>query len=123
MTDDMPMDPVPMSEVEAVTPVVLGDVFSTIIVPAPQQAEAQAIAAEYPGGAGMFETGCSPTGEAPATDYISSGYINGGIPVALAAAIPDADISEESPFVALERLGLQIVYEVDALADEVPSGD
>lgn len=33
----------------------MADIFRTIIVPAAEQAEAQAIAAEYPGGAGMFD--------------------------------------------------------------------
>jgi hypothetical protein len=85
------------------------EIFRTIVVPADEQAEAQAIAAEYPGGAGMFTTACSPTGDLPATDYISSGMLSVEIVDALAAAIPTADISEEPPFVALDRLGLKLV--------------
>jgi hypothetical protein len=85
------------------------EIFRTIVVSADEQAEAQAIAAEYPGGAGMFTTACSPTGDLPATDYISSGMLSVEIVDALAAALPTADISEEPPFVALDRLGLQLV--------------
>lgn len=95
----------------------MADIFRTIIVPAAEQAEAQAIAAEYPGGAGMFETGCSPTGEAPATDYISSGFMDEAIVEALGTALEDEDISEEPPFVALDRLGLKLVSEVPEVAE------
>ena len=47
----------------------------TIILPAAAQALAQGlcVAAAGEAGAGMFTTGLSPTGEAPATHYISSG--------------------------------------------------
>ena len=85
------------------------ELFRTIVVPANEQAEAQAIAAASPGGAGMFTTACSPTGDRPATDYISSGLMDAEIVDALALALPTADISEEPPFVVLDRLGLQLV--------------
>ena len=87
------------------------ELFRTIVVSADEQAEAQAIAAAYPGGAGMFTTACSPTGNLPATDYISSGLMSVEIVDALAAELMDEDISEEPPFVALERLGLTLVTE------------
>ena len=87
------------------------EIFRTIVVSADEQAEAQAIAAEYPGGAGMFTTACSPTGDLPATDYISSGLMSVDIVDALAEGLTDEDISEEPPFVALERLGLKLVTE------------
>lgn len=88
------------------------ELFRTIVVSADEQAEAQAIAAGYPGGAGMFTTACSPTGNRPATDYISSGLMSVEIVDALAAELMDEDISEEPPFVALDRLGLKLVGEV-----------
>jgi len=94
-------------------------IFRTMIVPAAEQAEAQAIAAEYPGGEGMFTTACSPTGLLPATDYISSGYVTTDIVDALAAGLVDEDITEEPPFVALDRLGLQLVSEPDEVVGEV----
>ena len=87
------------------------EIFRTIVVPADEQAEAQAIAAEYPGGAGMFTTACSPTGDLPATDYISSGMLSVDIVDALAEGLTDEDISEEPPFAALERLGLKLISE------------
>ena len=87
------------------------EIFRTIVVSADEQAEAQAIAAEYPGGAGMFTTACSPTGDLPATDYISSGLMSVEIVDALAEGLTDEDISEDPPFVALDRLGLKLVTE------------
>jgi len=101
-------EPIPEVTPEVVEVV---EIFRTIIVPADEQAEAQAIAAEYPGGAGMFTTACSPTGDLPATDYISSGMLSVEIVDALAAGLLDEDISEEPPFVALNRLGLKLVTE------------
>ena len=99
----------------------------------------------------MFTTGLSPTGEAPATHFISSGAIEtqladilpvatitvvegvetltpatgdldavlglaaaAGVPVDLATVeglFAALDVSEQSPFTAMERLGLQIVKE------------
>lgn len=49
----------------------------TIILPAAAQALAQGfcVAAAGEAGAGMFITGLSPTGEAPATHFISSGSV------------------------------------------------
>ena len=121
----------------------------TIIVPAAFQQLAQglcAAAAEGDAGKGMFTTGLSATGEAPATHYISSGPIyesladllpriafdEDGVPttrpgdVATVEAIADQagitlpagtiaalfdaiDVTEQEPFAAMARLGLQLV--------------
>ncbi len=118
MTEDIVTEtPVETPVVEEAVAVV--EIFRTIVVPAAEQALAQEIAAEYPGGAGMFVTACSPTGLLPATDYISTGYMGEDIVEALGTALVDEDISEEPPFVALERLGLQLVSEPDEVVGEV----
>ena len=125
----------------------------TIILPAAAQALAQALckAAAGEAGAGMFTTGLSATGEAPATHYISSGALEakfadilplstittadevetvtrsaGDIDAVIqlakdAGQAVDAktigglfaalDVSEQPPFVAMARLGLQLVTE------------
>lgn len=125
----------------------------TIILPAAAQALAQGlcVAAAGEAGAGMFTTGLSATGEAPATHFISSGAIEtqfadilpvaaitvvegvetltpatgdldavlglasaAGVPVDLATVeglFAALDVSEQPPFTAMERLGLQIVEE------------
>lgn len=54
----------------------MSDIFRTLILPAEVTPLAQEIAATLsPAGAGMWTTGISPTGTAPATHYISSGLI------------------------------------------------
>ena len=83
------------------------DVFRAIIIAAQHVQMARDEAAKFEGGAGMFTTELSPSGLAPATAYISSGYISD----ALAAALSQADISEEQPFAAMARLGLKLVQE------------
>ena len=125
----------------------------TIILPAAAQALAQGlcVAAAGEASAGMFTTGLSPTGEAPATHFISSGAVepkfadilpvaaitvvegvetltpatgdlNAVLGLAAAAGVPvdlatveglfaALDVSEQPPFTAMERLGLQIVEE------------
>jgi hypothetical protein len=125
----------------------------TIILPAAAQALAQGlcVAAAGEAGAGMFTTGLSATGEAPATHFISSGAVEtkfadilpvaaitvvegvetltpatgdldavlglasaAGVPVDLATVeglFAALDVSEQPPFTAMERLGLQIVKE------------
>jgi hypothetical protein len=125
----------------------------TIILPAAAQALAQGlcVAAAGEAGAGMFTTGLSATGEAPATHFISSGAVEtkfadilpvaaitvvegvetltpatgdldavlglasaAGVPVDLATVeglFAALDVSEQPPFTAMERLGLQIVEE------------
>lgn len=125
----------------------------TIILPLAAQALAQGLcgAAAGEAGSGMFVVGLSPTGEAPATHYISSGAFEAkfadilpvaaitvvegvetltpgtgdldavlglaaaaGVPVDLATVeglFAALDVSEQPPFTAMERLGLQIVEE------------
>lgn len=82
--------------------------FETMIVTAATQTEAQDIAAEFEGGAGMFTTACSPTGLPLATHYISSGFLDDAIVEAL-RGVKGIDISDEDPFVALARLNLSII--------------
>lgn len=53
------------------------DNFRTLILPAAVTPLAREIAATLsPGGAGMWSTGLSPTGEEPATHFISTGLIS-----------------------------------------------
>ena len=124
----------------------------TIIIPASAAPNARALCKGLAGvpGDGMFVTGLSATGKAPATHYISSGPISEGMAALLpcktvtkdkdgkdvvttAPGMPDAvpalaakakisttktkitalyasiDVSDQKPFAAMARLGLQIV--------------
>ena len=124
----------------------------TIIIPASVQPNARALCKGLAGvaGDGMFVTGLSATGKAPATHYISSGPISHDVAVLLPCktvtqdadgkdiittdpGMPDAvptlaakakisttkakittlyasiDVSDQPPFEAMARLGLQIV--------------
>ena len=124
----------------------------TIIIPASVQPNARALCKGLAGvaGDGMFTTGLSATGKAPATHYISSGPISDGMAALLpcktvttdkdgktivttAPGTPDAvpalatkagisttktkitalyasiDVSDQPPFEAMARLGLQMV--------------
>jgi len=105
----------------------------TIIVPAPYAAAASAAceALAGAGGSGMYTTPLSPTGELPATHYISSGLIEqffadllaspdaltavatqaGLDPAPLIAIVAASDITDEPADVALARLGLQMCQE------------
>lgn len=85
-------------------------VFRTIVVTAADVDAARDICAEFEGGDGMFTTPLSPTGQAPVTNYVSSGYIDAGMAEQVKTQLPASDVSEEEPFVAFERLGLQMVY-------------
>lgn len=87
----------------------MADVFKTLIVSATDVEDARALAAAEPSGEGMFTTALSPTGEAPATHYVSSGYMAETIVTAIATGLPEADISDDEPFAALARLDLKIV--------------
>lgn len=129
----------------------MADSFRTLIIPAIHTPLARMIAASFgPGGQGMWTTGLSPTGQEPASHYISSGYIpaqfaymvpcaqwafqdgawvvTDTIPgdatavyqVAQAAGIDctqsdvdalfsESDVTEQEPFVAMERMNLKIV--------------
>ena len=80
------------------------------------------------GGSGMYQTPISPTGELPATHWISSGLIEqdfadllarpdalaavatqaGLDPAPLVAIVAASDITDEPTDVALARLGLQM---------------
>ena len=95
-----------------------------VVVPARMACEALAGA----GGSGMYQTPLSPTGELPATHWISSGLIEqefadllanpdalaavatqaGLDPAPLIAIVAAADITDEPADVALARLGLQL---------------
>lgn len=117
----------------------------TMIVPAAvvTQARAMAEAASGPAGAGMWTTALSPTGQAPATHYISAGQIEQqfadlmplttfdedgvpstapgqyaviaaatGVPVEQVQALLEAcDVTEQEPFTAMARLGVELVQE------------
>lgn len=102
----------------------------TVVVPARLACEALAGA----GGSGMYQTPLSPTGEPPATHWISSGLIEqdfadllanpdalaavatqaGLDPAPLVAIVAAADISDEPADVALARLGLQMYHITEA---------
>ena len=87
------------------------DIFRTLIVQADQVELAREVGASYgAGGEGMFVTPLSSTGLYPATHYISSGLIPEELD-ALLATIPDIDISDDDAFVAMGRLGLQMINE------------
>ena len=123
----------------------------TIILPAAAQALAQGlcVAAAGEAGAGMFTTGLSATGEAPATHFISSGAVESKfaaiLPIGTVTTVDEVetvtrsagdvaaviqlakdagqtvdaktigglfaalDVTAQDPFVAMERLGLQLV--------------
>jgi hypothetical protein len=107
--------------------------FRTLILPAAQVPLAQALAAGVsgPAGSGMWTTGLSPNATAPATHYVSTGMIDAqfvavltdadalyaacqaaGASVTLAqcqALIAGSDVTDEAPFDAFARLGLQLV--------------
>lgn len=129
----------------------MADAFRTLICTAADAPLARAIAASFgPGGEGMWTTGLSADGAAPATHYVSTGYIpeqfaylvpcqtwamdeqgqwveTGEIPgnpqavyqlaqdagiectqAEIDALFADSDVTEQEPFTAFGRLGLQI---------------
>ena len=81
----------------------MADVFATIIVPAANVAQARTLAAEIPGGEGMFTSELSASGSAPATHYISSGFM----PEEIITACSMCDVSELAPEQALAAKGLK----------------
>lgn len=109
----------------------------TIIVPeavvAPARMACEALAG--PGGSGMYSVPISPTGQLPATHWISSGLIEqdfadllaspdaltaiatqaGLDPAPLVAIVAASDITDEPADVALARLGLQLCHEEAAV--------
>ena len=78
------------------------DIFATIIVTAANVAQARTLAAEIPGGEGMFTAGLSPTGAEPATHFISSGTMPQEIVEAVAGL---AEVSELQPSEAMASAG------------------
>jgi len=111
-------------------------IFKTLICPAAQQPTLQGLMVQLAGqaGDGMFTTGLSATGAAPATHYISSGSIGiefevplsspeamkaicdaAKLPVSLAqcqgifAACEIVDLAVEDVHATLARLGLKLV--------------
>lgn len=106
----------------------------TMIVPATIAPQVRALVDSFgPAAQGMWTTALSPTGAEPATHYISTGMIDRpfadmmasphalqsgcaamGIEVPLSmceAILGAADVSEEEPFDAMARLGLQLVQD------------
>ena len=101
-----------------------------VVIPARMACEALAGA----GGSGMYSVPLSPTGELPATHWISIGLIEqdfadllgnpdalaavatqaGLDPAPLVAIVAASDISEEPADVALARLGMQLCHQEDA---------
>ena len=79
------------------------DIFATIIVPAAQAQAARDAASAIPGGEGMLTAGLSATGNAPATHYISSGWI----PAEIVEALTMCAISELPPDEAMTDKGLK----------------
>ena len=97
-----------------------------VVIPARLACEALAGA----GGSGMYSVPLSPTGELPATHWISSGLIEQEFadllaspdalaavatqadldPAPLVAIVAAADITDEPADVALARLGLQLCH-------------
>ena len=80
------------------------EVFVTIIVPADSVESARAQAATVNGGAGMFTCALSPTGNAPATHYISSGFVSQELATMF-------DYTDLPPQEAMAAVGLQMVSE------------
>ena len=110
----------------------------TIILPASITPTCQALSEKLSGeaGAGMWTTGLSSTGAELDTHYISTGMISdefaamiaspdtmfaaceaAGLPVTLAKCegiLGKADVSDEEPFAAMVRLGLQMVIPAES---------
>ncbi len=101
------------------------DIFRTLIVPADQAPLARLIAETLDpvNCQGMFQTGLSPTGDEPATHYISSGGISEGfaalVPFAVWAQEPDGQWVEISrdpgkpaqTFALCQQAGLEVTLE------------
>lgn len=79
------------------------DIFATLIVTAANVSHARTLAAEIPGGEGMFTAGLSASGKEPATHYISSGWILAEI----VDALPMCAISNLPPDEAMTDKGLK----------------
>ena len=79
------------------------DIFATIIVTADKAEQARTIAAQFTGGDGMFTSELSATGNAPATHYMSSGWI----PAEIVDALTMCAISELPTDEAMTDKGLK----------------
>ena len=88
----------------------LMDIFATIIVTADNVNQARTLAAELPGGEGMFTSELSATGTVPATHYISSGYMPEEIVQAVA---PVSAVSDLEPAEARIAAGLMMCVPPD----------
>lgn len=76
------------------------DIFATLIVTAANVAQSRTIAATFPGGDGMFTSELSATGNAPATHYISSGYMPEEIVQAVNAVVAVSDLEPADALIA-----------------------
>lgn len=90
-------------------------IFCTLVVSAPFAALARQLAAALPSGGGMFVAAFSPTGSAPATHYVSEGYID--------QPFFDALQSPEALVALAEQAGqtLPLAYATALLANSVIS--
>lgn len=90
-------------------------IFCTLVVSAPFAALARQLAAALPSGGGMFVAAYSPTGSAPATHYVSEGYID--------RPFYDALQSPEALVALAEQAGqtLPLAYAAALLANSVIS--
>jgi len=79
------------------------DIFATIIVTADKAEQARTLAAQFTGGDGMFTSELSATGNAPATHYISSGWI----PAEIVEALTMCAVSELPPDESMTDKGLK----------------
>jgi len=101
-----------------------------MIVPAQLVDLCRQLAASFESGSGMFTTPLSPTGQAPATHYVSSGSIwqvfadmlsspenlsqGTGLPLEQAVGIlSNCRISEGDPFALFDELGLKLCSKVE----------
>lgn len=86
------------------------DVYCIFICPAASVGAARTAAAAIEGGAGMLEIGVSATGMAPASHYVSAGFVRPAIRDAL---IPFCTITEgdQDPRVVIAAAGLQTITE------------
>lgn len=81
-----------------------------IICPGARQGAAQSKASQVLGGVGMFTTGVSPTGNAPATHWVSAGTCSAEIPDILQDELPQTRIYfDRDPWDVLAELGLKLV--------------
>jgi hypothetical protein len=111
-------------------------IFRTMIVPRDKVVQAReiAVALAPTGGSGMWTTGLSPTGENPATYFISTGAVGEEFAGCLSDAntllaacetveyvvtlqeledlLAACDVTEEPPFDAMARLGLTLINDV-----------